>query len=110
MTSKERYQELKHYLAEENPVLLEVMKEYEALDEIAHTLGVLPEEKSYTDDISWWPLISVLGTFSAGKSSFINNYLGMKVQQSGNQAVDDKFTVICYGDNPEPMTLPGLAS
>ncbi len=109
MTSKERYRELKHYLAEENPVLLEVMKQYEALDEIAHDLGVLPGEKSYTDDISWWPLISILGTFSAGKSTFINNYLGMKVQQSGNQAVDDKFTVICYGDNPEPMTLPGLA-
>jgi GTPase SAR1 family protein len=109
MTPKERYKELKHYLAAENPVLLEVMKEYEALDGIAHTLGVLPEEKSYTDDISWWPLISVLGTFSAGKSTFINHYLGVKVQQSGNQAVDDKFTVICYGDNPEPMTLPGLA-
>jgi len=109
MTPKERYQELKHYLAAENPVLLEVMKEYEALDRIAHGLGILPEEKSYTDDISWWPLISVLGTFSAGKSTFINNYLGMKVQQSGNQAVDDKFTVICYGENKEPMTLPGLA-
>jgi len=109
MGPKERYRELQHYLAAENPVLLEVMKEYEALDDIAHGLGVLPEEKSYTDDISWWPLISVLGTFSAGKSTFINHYLGRKIQQSGNQAVDDKFTVICYGDNAEPMTLPGLA-
>ena len=109
MTPKERYQELKHYLAAENPVLLEVMKKYETLDSIAHELGILPEEKSYTDDISWWPLISILGTFSAGKSTFINNYLGKKVQQSGNQAVDDKFTVLCYGENEEPMTLPGLA-
>jgi GTPase SAR1 family protein len=109
MGPRERYKALKHYLAAENPVLLSVMKEYEVLDGIAHGLGLLPEEKSFTDEISWWPLISVLGTFSAGKSTFINTYLGRKVQQSGNQAVDDKFTVLCYGENEEPMTLPGLA-
>ncbi|WP_456391935.1 dynamin family protein [Nitratifractor sp.] len=109
MGPSERYRQLRDYLAAENPVLLEVMKEYEALDAIAHDLGFLPEEKSYTDEISWWPLISILGTFSAGKSSFINHYLGKKVQQSGNQAIDDKFTVLCYGENEEPMTLPGLA-
>ncbi len=109
MTPKERYQKLKQHLSEENPVLLGVIQQYEQLDKIAHSLGFLPEEKSYTENISWWPLISILGTFSAGKSTFINDYLGKKVQESGNQAVDDKFTVITYGTNEEPMTLPGLA-
>jgi len=51
----------------------------------------------------------VLGTFSAGKSTFINHYLQRKLQQTGNQAVDDKFTVICYGAEPESRVLPGLA-
>ncbi|WP_201351835.1 dynamin family protein [Hydrogenimonas urashimensis] len=109
MTTKERYKKLKQHLKEENPVLLDVIRQYENLDRIAHSLGFLGSEESYTANISWWPLISVLGTFSAGKSTFINNYLGVKVQQSGNQAVDDKFTVICYGNNEKVQTLPGLA-
>jgi ribosome biogenesis GTPase A len=109
MTPKERYKKLKQHLKEENPVLLEVIKEYETLDRVAHSLGFLAPDESYTANISWWPLISVLGTFSAGKSTFINEHLGQKVQQSGNQAVDDKFTVICYGNNEKVTTLPGLA-
>ena len=109
MTPKERYKKLKQHLSEENPVLLDVISQYEQLDRTAHALGLLAPEESYTANISWWPLISVLGTFSAGKSTFINDYLGVKVQQSGNQAVDDKFTVICYGTNEKPQTLPGLA-
>jgi len=51
----------------------------------------------------------VLGTFSAGKSTFINHYLGSTLQQTGNQAVDDKFTVVCYGSEHPDQSLPGLA-
>ncbi len=109
MTPQERYKKLKQHLSEENPVLLDVVKEYETLDKIAHIHGFLDPEDTYTAHISWWPLISVLGTFSSGKSTFINHYLGKRVQTTGNQAVDDKFTVICYGTNDEVTTLPGLA-
>ncbi|SFP27753.1 dynamin family protein [Hydrogenimonas thermophila] len=109
MTPNERYKKLKQHLKEENPVLLDVINEYENLDKVAHSLGLLAQDESYTANISWWPLISILGTFSAGKSTFINEYLGQKVQQSGNQAVDDKFTVICYSNNEKVTTLPGLA-
>ena len=109
MTPNERYKKLKQHLKEENPVLLEVIDEYENLDKVAYSLGILADDESYTANISWWPLISILGTFSAGKSTFINEYLGAKVQQSGNQAVDDKFTVICYSSSDKVTTLPGLA-
>lgn len=109
MTPYERYDKLKHYLAEENPLLLNVVSQYSALDKIAHKTGLLDENDTYSARISWWPLISVLGTFSAGKSSFINSYIGHTMQASGNQAVDDKFTVICYGHTEDPVTLPGLA-
>ncbi len=109
MTPQERYKKLKQHLSEENPVLLDVVKQYETLDKIGHTHGFLDPEDTYTAHISWWPLISILGTFSSGKSTFINQYLGKKVQSTGNQAVDDKFTVICYGANDEVTTLPGLA-
>ncbi|MGH1538736.1 MAG: dynamin family protein, partial [Gammaproteobacteria bacterium] len=72
-------------------------------------LGILTNKESYTTDISWWPLISVLGTFSAGKSTFINHYVQTDLQKTGNQAVDDKFTVICYSSDEKVRVLPGLA-
>jgi ribosome biogenesis GTPase A len=109
MLPKERYEKLKEYLSAENPVLLDVIDKYADLDKIAHKNGLLAPDETYTSHISWWPMISVLGTFSAGKSSFINKYLGHNIQESGNQAVDDKFTVICYGGKETPTTLPGLA-
>lgn len=109
MSPDERYHRIKEHLSEENPILVEVMEKFEALDAIGHETGLLEEDETYTSTISWWPLISVLGTFSTGKSSFINDYLKEQVQTSGNQAIDDKFTVICYGPNPAVTTLPGLA-
>ena len=109
MMPEERYKKLKEYLSAENPVLLDVIDKYKALDKLGHKVGLIEPNETYTSHISWWPMISILGTFSAGKSSFINEYIGTPIQQSGNQAVDDKFTVICYGNNEEATTLPGLA-
>ena len=109
MTLEERYNRLTEHLNEENPLLLDITEKYMQLDKVAHKIGLLDEDESYTNDISWWPLISILGTFSAGKSTFINDFIGQEVQVSGNQAVDDKFTALCYGRDPEPVTLPGMA-
>jgi len=109
MMPDERYTKLKEYLSLENPILLDIIDKYEALDNLGQKIGFLTPSQTYTSNISWWPMISILGTFSAGKSTFMNEYLGQKIQISGNQAVDDKFTVICYGDNEKPLTLPGLA-
>lgn len=109
MTPQERYVKLEQHLAQENPVLLDIIKTYQALDKVGYKTGLLTQDESYAADISWWPLISVLGTFSAGKSSFINQYTGKAIQSTGNQAVDDKFTVICYGSGDDVNTLPGLA-
>jgi len=109
MLPQERYKKLKEYLSVENPVLLDVIDKYKTLDEIAYKVGLIEDTQTYTENISWWPMISVLGTFSAGKSTFINEYIGQDIQQSGNQAIDDKFTVICYGNSDDVVTLPGLA-
>jgi len=109
MMPEVRYKKLKDYLISENPVLVEVIDKYEMLDRLSRRVGLIGPDETYTSYISWWPMISVLGTFSAGKSTFINEYLGHKVQQSGNQAVDDKFTVVCYGNGEGVTTLPGLA-
>ncbi len=109
MNPKERYLKLEQHLSEENPVLLQIINSFRELDRVGYKTGLLKKDESYASNISWWPLISVLGTFSAGKSTFINSYTGQDIQSTGNQAIDDKFTVVCYGNNPEITTLPGLA-
>lgn len=104
-----RLNSLKEHLKRENPVLIEVIGSYEKLDKVGYSLGILPAEGSYATQIPWWPLVSVLGVFSAGKSSFINSYLQKPLQKTGNQAVDDKFSVICFGESNPGQVLPGLA-
>ncbi len=105
-----RLKHLETHLERENPVLLDVVKTFRLLDRVARAMGLISKDESYATRVPWWPLISVLGTFSSGKSTFINAYVGgNKLQQTGNQAVDDKFTVICFSSDETPRTLPGLA-
>jgi len=108
-TIKQRLRSLEGHLRQENPVLVSAVQSYRNLDQVGRSLRMLGPEQSFATQISWWPMISVLGTFSAGKSTFINHYLGYPLQQTGNQAVDDKFTVICFGGEHASQSLPGLA-
>ncbi|WP_292978502.1 dynamin family protein [Nitrosomonas sp.] len=103
---------LEKHLAEEhpdNPVLTKAVHSFRKLDSVAQALGLLELNESYATYVTWWPMIAVLGTFSSGKSTFINSYLNLTLQRTGNQAVDDKFTVICYSRHDEVKTLPGVA-
>ncbi len=104
-----RLKHLESHLEEENPVLLNTVRSFRLLDEVAYRMGLLEHNESFATQIPWWPLIAVLGTFSAGKSTFINDFLKVKLQRSGNQAVDDKFTVICFANEQTPHALPGVA-
>ena len=108
-TLKQRLKNLELHLKKENPVLVSAVQTYRQLDQVGRSLGLLNSEQSFATQISWWPMISVLGTFSAGKSTFINHYLGESIQSTGNQAVDDKFTVICFGGEQGSQALPGSA-
>ncbi|HHX81528.1 MAG TPA: dynamin family protein, partial [Pseudomonadaceae bacterium] len=107
--TEERIKRLKAHLAEENPALAEAVARFQELDHIAHKLGFMGRDESFATQISWWPVVAVLGTYSAGKSTFLNEYLGQSLQRTGNQAVDDKFTVIAYGSDGQGQQLPGLA-
>ena len=104
-----RIKSLRQHLSTENPLLVTVVDRFCELDKVAYKLGIISSNQSYATDISWWPLISVLGTFSAGKSTFINHYVKTNLQKTGNQAVDDKFTVICFSSDGKVRVLPGLA-
>jgi len=104
-----RLERLQKHLERENPILISIVGRYRQLDNVSQKMGLLGADESYATQISWWPLVSILGTFSAGKSSFINSYLGLPVQNTGNQAVDDRFTVMTYSSDSEVRTLPGIA-
>ncbi len=106
---KKHIENLKAHLERENPLLLEVVKTFLDLDQVAYRIGLLNRGESYAMRVSWWPMIAILGTFSSGKSSFINHYLGEPLQATGNQAVDDRFTVICNGADDTARTLPGVS-
>jgi len=106
---RKRLSQLEKHLQRENPLLVEAVDSFRKLDRVAYSLGLLDRNESFAMHISWWPLISVLGTFSAGKSTFINHYIGSGLQSTGNQAVDDKFSVICHSPDAEPHVLPGIA-
>ncbi|MBF0248555.1 MAG: dynamin family protein [Alphaproteobacteria bacterium] len=105
----ERLANLENHLKDEHPDLVQVLPTYRKLDKALYRLGLLANDESLATRITWWPLISVLGTFSSGKSTFINHTLTQKLQKTGNQAVDDKFTVICYSHHDNSRTLPGTA-
>ncbi len=106
---KTRLRNLEKHLAQENPILLRTVASFRKLDKVCYRLGLLAPEDSFATRISWWPMISLLGTYSSGKSTFINHYVGQALQLTGNQAVDDRFTVICYTHQDEARVLPGLA-
>ena len=106
---RERLAKLESHLENENPLLLDAVIRFKKLDRVAYRMGLLKTNESYATRIPWWPLVTVLGTFSAGKSSFINHFLGQQLQLTGNQAVDDKFSVICYSAQQESRVLPGVA-
>ncbi len=105
----QRLQAFEAHLKAENPALLNVLPTFYRFDRILHRMGLLKRQDSLVSRIPWWPLISVLGTFSSGKSTFINQYLGEKLQATGNQAVDDKFTILCFGAGDGNRVLPGTA-
>ncbi len=108
-TTQKRINRLKSHLQQENPTLASCVESFQKLDKIACHLGLMDNDETYANYVSWWPVISVLGTYSAGKSTFINQYVGRELQRTGNQAVDDKFTILCYGADTDGASLPGLA-
>jgi len=105
----QRLKKLEQHLKQENPILSEVVQNFRDLDRISRKLGFLQREESHATRTPWWPLISILGIYSAGKSTFINNFLQYDLQDVGIQAVDDKFSVICFTRDDKERVLPGLA-
>ena len=56
----------------------------------------------------WKPLVLIVGNYSSGKSTFINEFLEKTVQRTGQAPTDDSFTVLAYAESEEgEVEVPG---
>ena len=79
----------------------------ELLEMVADELTPVATHYGYSDvpletTIKWRPQVLLLGNYSSGKSTLINDFLGAKVQKTGQAPTDDSFTVITYDDTLSP--------
>lgn len=58
--------------------------------------------------LKWKPMVLIIGNYSSGKSTLINELVGREVQRTGQAPTDDSFTVITAVDPGEPeREVPG---
>jgi EH domain-containing protein 1 len=58
--------------------------------------------------LKWKPLVLIIGNYSSGKSTFINELLDMPVQRTGQAPTDDCFTVLtCPEEGATEEEIPG---
>lgn len=105
--TKSKYlQSLETYLAGQNPALLQAVKIFQDLDQIEYDLGLIDTEDSTASKISWWPVITIIGSSTSGKAAFFNQYLKTDQALAVGQ---NKLTVFQHSQNDQAITLPGTA-
>lgn len=58
--------------------------------------------------LMWKPLVLVIGNYSSGKSTFINELLDRPVQRTGQAPTDDSFTILtCPAEGENEEEIPG---
>ncbi len=78
----------------------------EMVDLVASNLSPVARRYGYAEvplesQIKWRPQVLILGNYSSGKSTLINELLGLEVQQTGQAPTDDCFTIITYDEASE---------
>ena len=60
--------------------------------------------------LKWKPIVLLLGNYSSGKSTLVNELLGKEVQRTGQAPTDDSFTVITAPEaEASPREIPGAS-
>lgn len=57
--------------------------------------------------LKWKPIVLVIGNYSSGKSTLINELVGQKIQRTGQAPTDDSFTIITSDPSVENHETPG---
>ena len=81
-----------NYIRSLRTELLSLVEDY--LTPIAMRYGY--SETPLETNIKWRPQVLVLGNYSSGKSTLINEFLDADIQGTGQAPTDDSFTIITY--------------
>lgn len=78
----------------------------EIVELVSRSLSPVAMRYGYSDvsletNIRWRPLVMIIGSYSSGKSTMINEFIGAKIQETGQAPTDDSFTVITYGESED---------
>lgn len=57
--------------------------------------------------LKWKPIVLIIGNYSSGKSTLINELVGVDVQRTGQAPTDDSFTIITSDTGHEDVETPG---
>jgi GTPase SAR1 family protein len=57
--------------------------------------------------MKWKPMVLIIGNYSSGKSTLINELLGQEVQRTGQAPTDDSFTIITSDCGYDNYITPG---
>ncbi len=57
--------------------------------------------------LKWKPIVLIIGNYSSGKSTLINELIGHDIQRTGQAPTDDSFTVITFDTDQSPKEIPG---
>ncbi len=58
--------------------------------------------------LKWKPIVLIIGNYSSGKSTFINELIGQNIQRTGQAPTDDSFTILTtHGREDGEKEVPG---
>ena len=57
--------------------------------------------------LKWKPIVLIIGNYSSGKSTLINELVGQHIQRTGQAPTDDSFTVITSDPGVDNLETPG---
>ncbi len=62
---------------------------------------------SLESSMKWKPIVLIIGNYSSGKSTLINELIGADIQRTGQAPTDDAFTVLTSEGSNRPAEVPG---
>ncbi len=57
--------------------------------------------------LKWKPIVLIIGNYSSGKSTLINELVGQNIQRTGQAPTDDSFTIITSDPGLDNVETPG---
>lgn len=57
--------------------------------------------------LKWKPIVLIIGNYSSGKSTLINELVGQHIQRTGQAPTDDSFTIITSDPGVNNVETPG---